>query len=98
MGGIVGSAMGGVGSMLGGGTSGSSAMMDSVKNQGEMAQKGIAAGKAQSEIAMGAAAAQSEQAMETSTAMAAMKNANDLNDAVVSMTKMIGASAKSAAS
>ncbi len=93
----MGSALGSLGSMLGGGSSGSDAMKGAVADQAKMAQEGIAAGKAQSQIAMGAAAEQSKQAMETSTAMAAIKNANDLNDAVVSITKLIGGSAKSAA-
>jgi hypothetical protein len=97
MAGIAGSALGSLGSTLGGGESGGSSMMQGVASQAKFAQMGVAAGKAQSEIAIGAATEQAKQAMETSTAMASLKNANDLNDAVVSMTKMIGSSAKSAA-
>jgi hypothetical protein len=92
----IGKMAGGLGSMLGGGTDGMSAMKGAVQDQAKMAQAGIAAGKAQSEIAMGAAAEQTKQSMETSTAMTAMKNANDLNDAVNKATAQIGSSAKSA--
>jgi hypothetical protein len=45
----------------------------------------------------GATQAASQTALETANAMAAIKTAIDLNDAVVSMTKNIGESAKSAA-